>query len=529
MQRQKKIEINLPNKIKAMKQLSFLLLLMIHFSFYVNAQNTTINNMQRSALQTSDVIKQGSEVKGYYFFYISDKIDRRTNQYTLRIMDNNLNVLKDITFEDSKGVTVLEASFNGTDLLFLFYNEEERTFDYQLYGADGKKKPYTYSRILGKRENLYIQEFYQNFRDDERSFKGIYPVDEKGFISNTPSLDDGHFSFQVNYFSSEKKKQWSFTPLDDAKRIIGDYLGQSKNIVYLSTLKYKSSFSGNPESTIIGLDLETGKMLFEKPTYGKFRFSPSSISVLNGQVYIYGEYYNSDDNIVKDHSLGLAIWSLDNKGKIITEKYNSWENDLSKYLSVSSKGKIEDFGYLFLHNMIQTPDGNIYAIGEGYKRVASGLGIALKVMGGNTSVTKFQITDLAVINFDKDFNLKGVKIYPKTETNIEMSSQFDFVSVSLLGKHIKYTMGGFDYRYVQANGDNSNFSICYSDFEKTKDYKGGTFKSISFNNGKFTEDRIATKSAASSSWVLPGKLGQVLLIDYYKKEKRLEAHFEKLN
>jgi hypothetical protein len=179
--------------------------------------------------------------------------------------------------------------------------------------------------------------------------------------------------------------------------------------------------------------------------------------------------------------------------------------------------------------MIQTPDGNIYAIGEGYKRVASGLGIALKVMGGNTSVTKFQITDLAVINFDKDFNLKGVKIYPKTETNIEMSSQFDFVSVSLLGKHIKYTMGGFDYRYVQANGDNSNFSICYSDFEKTKDYKGGTFKSISFNNGKFTEDRIATKSAASSSWVLPGKLGQVLLIDYYKKEKRLEAHFEKLN
>ena len=111
MQRQKKIEINLTNKIKAMKQLSFLLLLMIHFSFYVNAQNTTINNMQRSALQTSDVIKQGSEVKGYYFFYISDKIDRRTNQYTLRIMDNNLNVLKDITFEDSKGVTVLEASF----------------------------------------------------------------------------------------------------------------------------------------------------------------------------------------------------------------------------------------------------------------------------------------------------------------------------------------------------------------------------------------------------------------------------------
>jgi len=512
-----------------MKQLTFLLFLTMHFVCHVHAQKTTINNMQRSALQTSDVIKQGTEVKGYYFFYISDKIDRKTNQYTLRIMDNNLDVLKDITFEDSKGVTVLEASFNGTDLLFLFYNEEERTFDYQLYGADGKKKPFSYSRSLGKRENIFVQEFYENLRDEEKSFKGIYPVDDRGFISNTPSFDDGHYSFQLNYFSSEKKKQWSFTPLDDVKRIVGDYLGQSKNVVYVSTLKYRTAMSGNPESTIIGLDLETGKVLFEKPTFGKFRFSPSSISVLNGQVYFYGEYFNADDNIVKDHSLGLAIWTLDNKGKILSEKYNSWVNDLSKYLSVSSKGKIEDFGYLFLHNMIQTADGNIYAIGEGYRRVASGLGIALKVMGGNASVTKFQITDLAVINFDKDFNLKGLKIYPKTESNVELSAQYEFVSLSLIGKSIKYYLGGFDYRYVQTNLDNSVFSICYSDYEKSKDYKGGTFKSISYNNGKFTEDRIATKSTASTSWVLPGKLGQVLLIDYYKKDKRLEAHFEKLN
>jgi hypothetical protein len=77
--------------------------------------------------------------------------------------------------------------------------------------------------------------------------------------------------------------------------------------------------------------------------------------------------------------------------------------------------------------------------------------------------------------------------------------------------------------------DNSTFSICYSDYVRSKDYKGGTFKSISFNNGKFTEDKINTLSKASSSWVLPGKLGQVLLVDYYKKDKKIEAHFEKLN
>jgi hypothetical protein len=29
--------------------------------------------------------------------------------------------------------------------------------------------------------------------------------------------------------------------------------------------------------------------------------------------------------------------------------------------------------------------------------------------------------------------------------------------------------------------------------------------------------------------VLPGKQGQVLVLEYYKKDKRLDAHFEKLN
>jgi hypothetical protein len=142
---------------------------------------------------------------------------------------------------------------------------------------------------------------------------------------------------------------------------------------------------------------------------------------------------------------------------------------------------------------------------------------------------KFQITDLAVIQFDKDFNLKGVKIYPKDANNIELPAGYEFNSVTLLGKYIKNTVSGFDYRYTQSNKDFSSFSICYSDYERSSDYKGSTFKSISFNNGKFTEDRIATQSEASKSWVLPGKLGQVLLLDYYKKEKRLDAHFEKLN
>jgi hypothetical protein len=62
-----------------------------------------------------------------------------------------------------------------------------------------------------------------------------------------------------------------------------------------------------------------------------------------------------------------------------------------------------------------------------------------------------------------------------------------------------------------------------------KDYKGGTFNSISYNDGKVTTDRINTKSDASLSYVLPGKQGQVLVVDYFRKAKKMDAHFEKLN
>ncbi|HKO79742.1 MAG TPA: DUF6770 family protein [Chitinophagaceae bacterium] len=46
---------------------------------------------------------------------------------------------------------------------------------------------------------------------------------------------------------------------------------------------------------------------------------------------------------------------------------------------------------------------------------------------------------------------------------------------------------------------------------------------------EITTDKINTKSDATSSSVMTGKQGQVLSLDYYKKAKKIEVHFEKLN
>lgn len=496
------------------------------------AQSLSIDNVKTVVLRSSDVIREGSEVKGYYFFYVSDKVDRKTNQYTLKIFDNNLKPLKDISFQDSKDVSILESSFNGTDLIFLLYNEKEKTFEYQVYGADGNKKPYSYFRELTKKEKRYLETTYLAASDEDQTYKGLYPVDGKGFISNMPSREDKDYTFQIDYFSSEKKKQWTYTPTEGGKRFIGDYLGYFNGVVFLEVLRFGSLFDQNPDSYILGLDIETGKKVFENPTDGKYRFYPASLSVMNnGKAYLYGEFFDLNGNIAKDKSKGFGFWSIDEKGKVQTEKYCSWEMDMSKFLNVSSKGKIDDFGFMYLHNILQTSDGTVYAIGEGYKKVASALGIAAKMLTRNSGVStlKIKVTDMILLKFDKDFNVKDAKIYDKNSNSVELQAGSEFMSTPLIGKMVKYYYDGFDYAYTQTNKDVSAFTICYSDYVKDKDYKGGTFNSISYNEGKITTDHLNTKTNATRSKVLPGKLGQVLVLEYFKKEKRLDAHFEKLN
>lgn len=513
-----------------MKKLLSLLVMMMCFTA-VHAQTYSIDNVIKMNSGSAKEIREGTEVKGYYFFFISDKIDKRTNEYTLRIMDNNLKMLKDIKFQDSKDVAILETSFNGADLIFLFYNENAKTLEYQIFGADGKKKPFNYTRNLTKKEKNYLEQTYlANSGDEEQTYKGLYPIEGKGFISNMPSREEKHYTYQLDYFSTEKRKQWSYIPAEGAKRFVGDYLGMFNGVVYVEELRYGGAFDQKPGSFIIGLDLETGKKLFEKSTDGKYRFYPASLSQANsGQSFIYGEFFNIDGNIAKDKSLGFAFWGIDAAGNITSEKYISWASDMARFINVSSKGKIEDIGFMFLHNIIQASNGSIYAIGEGYKKNADGVGIAMKMLGGGGSAVKIKVTDMILIKFDSDFKVKDMKIYQKNDNAITLPPGSELLSAPLLGKMIKYYYNGFDYTYTQSNKDVSAFTICYSNYVRSKDYKGGTFNSISYNNGKITTDQIKTRSDATSTWVLPGKQGQVLIIDYYKKTKKVEAHFEKLN
>src|SRR5437773_4227826 len=118
------------------RKLFFLPLLAAAFGLMSEAtfaqSKLSIDKVYSAYLRNSGTISSQGQIKGYFFLYQSDKIDRHTNEYTLQILDENLNKVRSIKFEDSKKLSLLESAYNGSSLSFLFKNEENKTLDMKI-------------------------------------------------------------------------------------------------------------------------------------------------------------------------------------------------------------------------------------------------------------------------------------------------------------------------------------------------------------------------------------------------------------
>ncbi|MBK7123624.1 MAG: hypothetical protein IPH68_12930 [Chitinophagaceae bacterium] len=91
-----------------MKKILTLFVFAIMATTFIHAQGKlSIENVRSIYIRNSGEIMDGDELKGYFTFYVSDKVDSKTYEYTVQIMDNNLNKIKDIKFEDDKAVQIL--------------------------------------------------------------------------------------------------------------------------------------------------------------------------------------------------------------------------------------------------------------------------------------------------------------------------------------------------------------------------------------------------------------------------------------
>jgi len=132
-----------------------------------------------------------------------------------------------------------------------------------------------------------------------------------------------------------------------------------------------------------------------------------------------------------------------------------------------------------------------------------------------------------IMEFNDKYKVTNATIYDKTDNTAEASNMSDYISQHAIAIYLKM-VGAFDYEFTTGDVDNGNFAVCYSDWVRSSEYKGQTFNSIRYNGSKFSTDKIELKSKASSLKVFPAKSGSVMILEYFKKDKRLEFRLEKL-
>src|SRR5882757_1035352 len=138
----------------------------------------SIDKVYSAYLRNSGTITAQGQIKGYFFLYQSDKIDKHTNEYTLQILDENLNKVKNIKFQDSKKLSLLESAYNGSSLSFLFKNEDTKTLDMKIYDLDGKLK-YSYSREFDRKTEELMKQ-YETMHTDEGMNKNVFDLGDQG-------------------------------------------------------------------------------------------------------------------------------------------------------------------------------------------------------------------------------------------------------------------------------------------------------------------------------------------------------------
>ncbi|MDX2003140.1 MAG: DUF6770 family protein [Chitinophagales bacterium] len=499
----------------------------------VHGQTYTYSDIMRVSLRNSGPIIQDNQVRGYYMFYYVDRVDRKTNAYKLSILDENLKEIASKNLEESKTTILQEGAFDGESILLYFY--DTRTKEVTLKSFDKSANLTNTKKMTLTMQPMYVITSYESNEEIETDF--VYPLKQKGFVAYT-STKPKSWGYRIDYLPpSGDKTGWTYnSPATESNHASSTFLAADENVIYSSIIKKPSLVSRQMNSYVLGLDAKTGKKVFEtQVTDAKYEVSilRGFLDENTGNLLVLGQYYAKGDKEAKAASLGLAYVSYDKTGKQVSAKFLSWADDVSKVLPTNERGKIKDIGYLYFHEMVQTPDGKYYGIAESYRKKASGAGIALKVLagGGNTgtSVVEMQVGNLYIFRFGKDFSLESAQSFEKTANNVELPDGAEYLSPQLIAKYIA-AWGYFDYSFVNPTKDKSTFTVGYTDWEKKKGQKGKlVFGAITAKDGAYTTDKISLETEATRLWISPGKPGYVAISEYNRKAKSLTVRLEKIN
>ncbi len=497
-----------------MKQKLLLTCVSLFISLGYYAQERELTGIASFELINSGpLMDKKNNVDGYYFFFQADKLKNKKREYAIRMMDNNLNDIATKSYIGDKGLSVMTTKFNNQALMYALENEKERYFKLLAFDKQGNVQ-------IDRDIPVEKKEIKERYGRDI-----LMPIDDKGFLFNF-KRDNKRSGYTLDYQATDGNKSWTYsTPKDIKMNFEAQPMAANKNYIVVVEYVYKKKFSKNNDVNLLVFDIHTGKLQFKKEFIKEEdpRFLSNVYLDEENNIIVLGEYFEAGDNFVRDESLGLYTQVYDVDGNLKISTKNNWEKDIEPILPAEIGTDNKNRGYVFFNDFIKTKTGEYFAIGERFRKTANALGII-----GGTSYTQLVITDAVMIHFNNDFSIKNIQSFAKGKSRVD--SMIDFGSPQYNAYVMNYR-GVFDYKYTQFDNRRNKFYSIFFDYERLKGEKNKyAYKAIIYNDGEISEDKIYIKNDRNTqTYVMPGKIGHVLLLEYDKKQKRLNARLAKLN
>ncbi|MBL7852216.1 MAG: hypothetical protein JNN04_15035 [Cyclobacteriaceae bacterium] len=516
------------------------LLLFLVLALVTQAQVLTKENVLNVRLTSSGPVIQNEQVTGYYFFYNMEMKNRNYSNYLLTIADENLREIASVTLTRPKTYILIEGAFNGEAFGFLGYDSYSRSIELTSFDKTLKQL----GSSVRKLENKLERQAYSNVvgggaPDQDR----LVPIPNKGFIYYG-GKDDEDEQFKIECFNNNMITLWKEVSSDKADFEIASEGFHDEEYVGSLIARKKSKNSNDIEFDLMVQRVDDGTRLFRRPAVTP-AYSATISDVYhdkaNNRFVVFGEYFDRSDKALKDQSKGFLTLVYNMEGAVVMEKINSWE-EISKVTPMDAKGRLEGKrANVLFQDAIRTADGQIFLVGELYKKAASAAGIASNLLSiglgvatgyygvSETGMTQLEVMDLAIFEFNPDFTIQKLHLFEKSKNVTLLPAGAGYSSPKTLSYYAR-SMGGFDYVFSQVAPDRSTFIVNYINYDRTQEGAKNILGSVIYTPEKtFATDKMELTRKSTQYSIHRAKPGYVLVTEFNKKEKKVESRLEKVN
>lgn len=464
----------------------------------IYSQGSNLEKVGSFDFKNIKAIEEKGQVKGYFFFYTIDKVNRDESLYGLCVYDNNFKQTHYKEVVKSNKIKLVDGKFNGSHFCFQFFDAKEKQYEFVVYNMELNETGKFFIAI----PKDYVETMTSPGMGANFQTQTMISLPETGFAALST------LKFELTAYNEKGTELWKANSGNTDSKLyeVGSIMSVSSDMIVSNFIFYKDRRKMvDGENNLIIFDTKTGKQISKTPITGLNNYiSFSDLSNSQDGYILSGEYYNKETK-----KTGPAIIHVLKDGKVKSQTYFSLKEDASKVVKDQKQLDLLDDKALLIDKILQLNNGKVFLIGELYD--------------------KRNIYDMVIFEFQDD-KLANIHFLNKQKTNIA-NYFFAVNGTQAVGMMLK--MGMFntsDYCYTALNADKSGFTTVYCNYEKESESGDFIIGSATVTkDNKLVTDQVKLNSKPSNFTVLPAKPGYVAVFEYFKKEKKVNMKLEKLN